>query len=55
MSQPRRLVEQRSDWDAIGRRFGALVEETVSFRNASDEQETILAKRWQSHQRMVKS
>ena len=28
----RRLVEQRYDWDAIGRRFVALVEETVQAR-----------------------
>lgn len=28
----RRLVEQRYDWDAIGRRFAALVEETVHTR-----------------------
>lgn len=26
------LVEQRYDWDAIGRRFVALVEETVQAR-----------------------
>lgn len=30
----RRLVEQRYDWDAIGRRFVALVEETVAARRA---------------------
>jgi glycosyltransferase involved in cell wall biosynthesis len=29
----RRLVEQRYDWDAIGRRFVALVEETVQARH----------------------
>jgi hypothetical protein len=28
------LVEQRYDWDAIGRRFAALVEETVQARHA---------------------
>jgi len=31
-SNARRLVEQRYDWDAIGRRFVALVEETVQAR-----------------------
>jgi len=29
---PRRLVEQRYDWQQIGRRFVALVEETVQAR-----------------------
>lgn len=29
---PRRLVEQRYDWDAISRRFVALVEETAQTR-----------------------
>ena len=30
----RRLAEQRYDWDAIGRRFTALVEEMVQTRRA---------------------
>jgi glycosyltransferase involved in cell wall biosynthesis len=32
VASARRLVEQRHDWDAIGRRFVALVEETVAQR-----------------------
>jgi len=31
---PRRLVEQRYDWDAISRRFVALVEETAQTRRS---------------------